>query len=206
MKTCDYVRCKDFPCSDVNHARYIIPGDEIDAGAVSIVLISESAPENLADYYYAPGAPLFAETTLLAFNEAGVKVDSLQELIQGGVYLTSAVKCAKTTYGIRTSTITECSHILEQELSLFPNVRAYLLMGDVAIKAINFIAKRNKQPRPVPAGSTYKIRGNEFYFQGRRVFPSYLQAGPSFFIEKSKRRIIAEDISAAWSLVHPASG
>jgi hypothetical protein len=34
-----------------------------------------------------------------------------------------------------------------------------------------------------------------------RVFPSYLQAGPSFFIEKSKRRMIAEDISAAMQLV-----
>jgi len=33
------------------------------------------------------------------------------------------------------------------------------------------------------------------------VFPSYLQAGPSFFIEKSKRRMIAEDIAAALSLV-----
>jgi hypothetical protein len=29
------------------------------------------------------------------------------------------------------------------------------------------------------------------------VFPSYLQAGPSFYIEKQKRRMIAEDIAAA---------
>jgi hypothetical protein len=33
------------------------------------------------------------------------------------------------------------------------------------------------------------------------VFPSYLQAGPSFFIEKSKRRMIAEDIANALRLV-----
>jgi len=31
--------------------------------------------------------------------------------------------------------------------------------------------------------------------------PSYLQAGPSFFIEKSKRRMIAEDVAHALSLV-----
>jgi hypothetical protein len=53
----------------------------------------------------------------------------------------------------------------------------------------------------VPVGFTYKIRRDEFYFRGKRVFPSCLQAGPSFFIEKSKRRMIAEDISAALNLV-----
>jgi uracil-DNA glycosylase len=205
MRISDYVGCKNFPCPDVNRSSYIIPGVEVEAKTISIVLISESAPENLADYYYATGAapstPIFAETTLLAFNDAGVKVNSVQELIQRGIYLTSAVKCGKTTYNIQTGTITECSRLLERELSLFPNVKAYLLMGDVAIKGINSIARRNGEPRPVAAGSTYKIRGNEFFFRGKRVFPSYLQAGPSFFIEKSKRRMIAEDISAAMELV-----
>lgn len=43
----------------------------------------------------------------------------------------------------------------------------------------------------------YKIRDQEYSFRGARAFPSYLQAGPSFFIEKSKRRMIAEDITAA---------
>ena len=202
MKTSDIVGCKDFPCIDVNHSSNIIPGVEIEARRVSLVLISEAAPENMADYYYASGNPLFAETTLLAFNDAGVKMSSLQDLIQRGVYFTSAVKCGKTTYGIQTSTILECSHLLERELSLFPNVMAYLLMGDVAIKALNSIAKRNEEPRLIPAGPTYKIRGNEFYFRGKRVFPSYLQAGPSFFIEKSKRKMIVEDIAAAWKLLH----
>jgi uracil-DNA glycosylase len=205
MKTSDYVGCQSFPCTDVNQSSYIIPDVEVEVNTISIILISESAPEKLADYYYATsaaaGTPLFAETTLLAFNDAGVKVNSIQELIQHGVYLTSAVKCGKTTYSIQTSTIVECSRLLERELSLFPNVKAYLLMGDVTIKAINSIAKRNGESRPVPAGSTYKIRGNEFFFRGKRVFPSYLQAGPSFFIEKSKRKMIAEDISAAMELI-----
>jgi len=35
------------------------------------------------------------------------------------------------------------------------------------------------------------------------AFPSYLQAGPSFFIEKSKRRMIAEDLKAALRLLKP---
>jgi hypothetical protein len=59
---------------------------------------------------------------------------------------------------------------------------------------------RSGEGRVIPAGSTYKIRGGDYRFRGRRVFPSYLQVGPSFNIEKSKRRMIAEDIAAALSL------
>lgn len=73
-------------------------------------------------------------------------------------------------------------------------------MGDVAIKAVNCIAKRTGEKRVIPTGSTYRIRGEKYTFKGIRVFPSYLQAGPSFFIEKSKRRMIAEDIAAALRL------
>jgi hypothetical protein len=74
-------------------------------------------------------------------------------------------------------------------------------MGDVAIKALNNIAKRAGEPRVIPAGSTYKIRGGEYHFREARAYPSYLQAGPSFFIEKVKRTMIAEDIAAALRLI-----
>jgi uracil-DNA glycosylase len=87
-----------------------------------------------------------------------------------------------------------------RELALFPSVKSFLLMGDVAIRALNSIARRSGQGRVIPAGSTYKIRGREYTFRGARVFPSYLQAGPAFFIEKSKRKMIAEDIAAALAL------
>jgi len=201
MRVSECVRCAGFPCADVKHEGYIIPDIEVKPEAVSIIMISEAAPENPGDYYYAGGDSLFQQTTVLAFNDAGAQVALIQDILALGVYLTTAVKCAKTGYGIQTATINECSHILEQELALFPNVCAYLLMGDVAIKALNAIAKRAGEKRVIPAGSTYKIRGQEYWFRGQRAFPSYLQAGPSFFIEKSKRRVIAEDIAAALRLI-----
>jgi hypothetical protein len=74
-------------------------------------------------------------------------------------------------------------------------------MGDVAIKAVNYIAQRAGAGRVIPAGSTYKIRGGEYFFGDKQAFPSYTQAGPSFFIEKSKRRMIAEDIAAALRMI-----
>ena len=118
-----------------------------------------------------------------------------------GVYLTTAVKCAKTGYGIATDTVKACSLLLEREIDQFPNIKGYLLMGDVAIKAANAIAKRNGAPRVLPAGSTYKIRDGEFFFRGARAFPSYVQAGPAFFVEKSKRQMIAQDIRKALELI-----
>jgi len=201
MRVSEYVGCEEFPCADVKHECYIIPDLDVKPDAISIVMISEAAPANPDDYYYAKGEPLFQQTTVQAFNDTGASVSSIQDILDLGVYLTTAVKCGKTGYGIKAATIKECSLILERELALFPDVQVFMLMGDVAIKAVNYIAKRAGEGRVIPAGSTYKIRGQEYFFRGKRAFPSYLQAGPSFFIEKSKRRMIAEDIAAALSLV-----
>ncbi|KPK94414.1 MAG: hypothetical protein AMJ88_04160 [Anaerolineae bacterium SM23_ 63] len=195
------MQCIEFPCQDVKHESYIVPNVEIIPEEISIILISEAAPPDASDYYYAAGDPLFQQTTVQAFNDAGADVASMKEILNLGVYLTTAVKCGKTGYGIKAATIKECSRILQQELDLFPNVKVLLLMGDVAIRAINYIAKSVGEDRVIPAGSTYKIRGHDYTFRGMRAFPSYLQAGPSFFIEKSKRRMIAEDIAEALRLL-----
>ena len=201
MRVSGYIGCREFPCEDVKTDCYVVPNINIKPENVSIIMISESAPANPGDYYYAKGDSVFEQTTVQAFKDAGADVSSIQDILDQGVYLTTAVKCGKTGYGIKANTIKECSLILERELALFEDVKVFMLMGDVAIKAINYIAKRAGEGRVIPAGSTYKIRAKEYFFRGRRAFPSYLQAGPSFFIEKSKRRMIAEDIAAAMRLL-----
>ncbi len=164
-------------------------------------MISEAAPADSGDYYYAKGKPLFQETTVQAFRDAGVDVTSVGDILELGFYLTTAVKCGKKGYGIKAGTVKECSLLLEQELGLFPKLQAVMLMGDVAIKAMNNISTRAGMGRVVPAGSTYKIRGGCYCYRGTQVYPSYLQAGQSFFIEKSKRKMIAEDIGSALKLL-----
>ncbi len=196
MRIADYIQCIDFPCAEARQESYLVPRLDLAPPSIRLMLISETAPADPVDDYYASGDALFARTTLQAFREAGLKVDSIQELISRGIYLTTAVKCGKYDYAVATSTISHCSTLLEREIKLFPNLKAFLLMGDVAIKAINAVARRQGEPRVIPAGSTYKIRGGEFTFHGIRAFPSYLQAGPSFGIEKSKQRMIAQDIAA----------
>ncbi len=210
MRIGECIGCKEFPCADVNHVAYRIPDVDLDPAYVKIVLISEAVPDDPGDYYYADGTPqsgsLFEQTTVLAFQDAGAETASLQDILDLGVYMTTAVKCAKMGYTMKAATINACSEILERELAYFPNVQAYLLMGDAAIKAMNAIARRAGEGRVIPAGSTYKIRGPVYTWRGARAFPSYLQAGPSFFIEKTKRTMIAQDIRAALDLttsVHP---
>jgi uracil-DNA glycosylase len=196
MRTRPTVRCESFPCSDVLHEAFIAPSIPADPGAVRMVMISECAPADPADWFFAKGTPLFAATTLQAFADAGTIVGSVAGLRELGVHLTTAVKCAKRSPVISRPTIDACSMLLERELDLFPDVRVIMLMGDAAIAALNSIARRRGLPRVIPAGSTYKLRGGRFSYEGIHVFPSYLQAGPSFFIEKSKRKMIAEDIAA----------
>jgi hypothetical protein len=201
MKVHELIGCKDFPCEDVKHDCYLLPEIDLDAKKISLVMISEAAPPDSRDYYYAAGNPFFQQNTVQAFGLAGVEVSSIQDLLEMGMYFTTAVKCGKTGYGIKTATIKACSFILEKELDLFPHVRAYLLMGDVAIKGVNYLSMREGAGRAIPAGSTYKIRGGAYTFRGKRAFPSYLQVGPSFGIEKSKQKMIAEDIANAMKLL-----
>jgi uracil-DNA glycosylase len=201
MRASECVGCKGFPCVGVNHECYVVPDIDLEPDSISIVMISEAAPADAGDYYYAGAESLFEQTTVQAFNDAGAEVSTIQDILALGVYLTTAVKCGKTGYAIKAESIKECSLILEKELDLFPSVKAWMLMGDVAIKAVNYIAKRAGEGRVIPAGSTYKIRGPAYSFRGARAFPFYLQAGPSFLIEKSKRKMIAEDIAMALRLL-----
>lgn len=197
MRVCEHVRCETFPCADVRHDRHWVPGLDVDAARVSVVLVSEAPPADPADGYEAAADSLFARTTVEAFRDAGFDIATLADVRALGVHVTTAVKCAKTAYAIEPATVRTCSALLEAELALFPGTRSIVLMGDVAVRALNEIARRSREPRPVPVGATYRIRGGDFRFRAARVFPSYLQAGPAFYIEKSKRRMIAEDIAAA---------
>jgi hypothetical protein len=101
MRVSKCVGCKTFPCVDVYKDAYVLPDISLTPEDISIVLISESAPASPADYYYAKGNPSFQKTTVQAFNDAGVRVSSVRDIVNLGVYLTSAVKCGKTAYGIK---------------------------------------------------------------------------------------------------------
>jgi len=201
MKINDIIGCNDFPCTDVDKDAYIFPDRDIEVENVKIVMITEAPPNDNADYFYSEGNPFYLQTTRQAFQDAGTDVASIEDILDMGIYITTAIKCGKTQYAISNDTMKNCIRLLTEETALFPNLKAFMLMGDVAIKMMNNIWKKQTGKKVISTGSTYKIRGQAYYLGDIRVFPSYTPAGKNFLIEKSKRRMVAEDIREALELI-----
>ena len=195
MRTIDFT-C-DYPCIDIIK-EMVFPVINVNPEKVKVVMISECPPKNKSDYFYENASGSFLQTTKMAFSDAGIIINEYEDLTDMGFYLTTALKCCKKEYLVSAKTIKECAlRFLKVELQQFPNVRVIMCMGDFAIKAVNYIYKEMYNNRPIKAGSTYKIRNDEYILNNIRFFPSYTQTGDSFNIEKSKRRMIAEDIKRA---------
>lgn len=174
---------------------------EIDPLTIRSVMINEVVPSDPSqDFYGAPNAD-YLKTTIPLFQGAGAKVTSIQDILQMGIYITNAVKTPKTSSAIEKSSIENSLPYLETELSLFPNVKVIMLMGDVAKKAFNMITKKASKKNAVPAISTYKLRNSEIYYEGIRVMPSYIMTGGNILIEKSKVTMATEDITAMLEII-----
>lgn len=174
---------------------------EIDPLTIRSVMINEVVPSDPSqDFYGAPDAD-YLKTTIPLFQGAGAKVTSIQDILQMGIYITNAVKTPKTSSAIEKSSIENSLPYLETELSLFPNVKVIMLMGDVAKKAFNMITKKASKKNAVPAISTYKLRNSEIYYEGIRVMPSYIMTGGNILIEKSKVTMATEDITAMLEII-----
>jgi uracil-DNA glycosylase len=201
MRICEQVKCINFPCTDIDKKSYVIPPVDVDPKNIKIFIITEAPPNDKADYFYEKGNPFYLQTILQAFNNADVRVSNIKDIIDKGIYITTAIKCGKTGYAISLDTIKNCTKLLKKELSLFTDIKVFMLMGDVAIKAMNYIWKNQSGRRVIPAGPTYKIRKEKYHYDGKRVFPSYTPTGKNFLIEKAKQRMIAEDIKDAMELI-----
>ena len=178
------------------------PDCKLDPENVKVIMVSEVPPQNPKNGFYSNAPqPAYMETTLDLFAKAGVNVKSIQDILDLGIYITTAVKAPKTGYAVETGVIKAHLPILEAELALFPNLQVIMLMGDIAKKAVNMIAKARTKKNIIPSESTYKIRGNEYFWGNIRVFPSYIMTGGNILIEKSKCEMIADDIRRMMTLI-----
>ena len=174
---------------------------DIDPLTIKAIMINEVVPSDpLQDFYGTPGAD-YLKTTIPLLQGAGSKVTSIQDVLQSGIYITNAVKTPKTEYAIDKSSIEKSLPYLEAEISIFPNVKVIMLMGDVAKKAFNMIAKKSTKKNAIPAVSTYKLRNSEICYKGIRVMPSYIMTRGNILIEKSKVTMATEDIATMLKII-----
>lgn len=174
---------------------------DIDEKSIRAVMINEIVPEDPAQDFYGEKGDLYLSTALPLFQRAGLPVSGIQDILDMGIYLTNAVKTPKNSYAVEKSAMEESLPWLERELALFPDVKVIMLMGDVAKKMFNQIAKKHTRKNVIPSGATYKIRKTPLSIGDIRVMPSYIITGGNILIEKSKCTMIAEDIQAMYEII-----
>jgi len=169
-------------------------------------MINEIVPPDPEDDFYGSNNPAeYAEAALALFRKAGVPADTVADITAKGIYLTNAVKTPKWSYTVEKSMIEKSVPALAEEIELFPQLEVVMLMGDVAKKAFNMIARQKTGKNVVPAVSTYKLRNTELFyrFDSRviRVLPSYIMTGGNILIEKSKVEMAAEDVRKMMAVI-----
>ena len=174
---------------------------EIDPESIRAIMINEVVPEDPAQDFYGASGEMYLSTTIPLFQKAGLEVQSIGDILNMGVYITNAVKTPKCGYAVEKSAMEESLPWLEKELSLFPNLRVIMLMGDVAKKMVNQIVRKTTRRNVIPSGATYRLRATEFFFGHIRVMPSYIMTGGNILIEKSKVAMAAEDIATMAKII-----
>ena len=162
---------------------------EVNPDSIQVVMINECAPHGVTDNFYGDMDGEYAVALSLLFPGT-----TPVQLLEQGIYITNACKLPKPRESFTKQQLQESSVILEEELKLFENLRVIMLMGDVAIRVHTMIARRNHTAR-IPAGSTYRLRSSIWMDGDIRLFTSYIMTGKNLQIERSKRTMIAEDIS-----------
>lgn len=179
-----------------------LPRVTVETTRIRAMMINEVPPADEDDSFYSRREdPAYMRTVLPLFQHAGVAVNGIEDILARGIYLTTAVKSPKTGYEVNPDIIAAHLPLLEKEIAAFPDLRVIMLMGDVAKKAYNRIAKKQTGRNAIPSGATYKIRGGEFHCGGKRIFPSYIMTGGNILIEKSKTAMISEDIARMMPLI-----
>ena len=174
------------------------PDCDIDPAKIKVIMINEVVPKNPDDWFYSEASdPENRRNALGLFEGAGVPVKSMQDILNLGIYITAALKTPKEGPTADPEVIKAQLPLLEAELALFPDCKVIMLMGDVAIKMVNMIAKAQTKKTACqsgPAGRRRHWDNEAFYWGGIRVFPSYIMTGKNLLIEPFKRDTITKDI------------
>ena len=186
-------------CGDTQNLR--LNDVNIEPETIQTIMINEVVPSCPEEDFYGKPDSAYMSTTIPLFRKAGIEVNSIQDILDHGIYITNAVKTPKSEYAVSKESIEDSLPYLEKELALFPNVKVIMLMGDVAKKAFNMICKKATKKNAVPSISTYKLRNTEIFYNGIRIMSSYIMTGQNILIEKSKFEMASKDIETMYRLI-----
>lgn len=186
-------------CGDTQNLR--LNDVNIEPETIRAIMINEVVPSCPEEDFYRKQDSAYMSTTIPLFRKAGIEVNSIQDILDHGIYITNAVKTPKSEYAVSKESIEDSLPYLEKELALFPNVKVIMLMGDVAKKAFNMICKKATKKNAVPSISTYKLRNTEIFYNGIRIMSSYIMTGQNILIEKSKFEMASKDIETMYRLI-----
>jgi len=89
-----FMQEENIPGEDVQ-----LPDVALNTDSIKVIMINEVPPQNPEDYFYGKSTePNYMKTTLQLFQDAGVTVRSMDDIIDLGIYITTAVKSPKTSY------------------------------------------------------------------------------------------------------------
>ena len=183
-------------CGDTQNLR--LNDVNIEPETIWTIMINEVVPSSPEEDFYGKPDSAYMSTTIPLFRKAGIEVNSIQDILDHGIYITNAVKTPKSEYAVSKESIEDSLPYLEKELALFPNAKVIMLMGDVAKKAFNMICKKATKKNAVPSISTYKLRNTEIFYNGIRIMSSYIMTGQNILIEKSKFEMASKDIETMY--------
>lgn len=186
-------------CGDTQNLR--LNDVNIEPETIWTIMINEVVPSSPEEDFYGKPDSAYMSTTIPLFRKAGIEVNSIQDILDHGIYITNAVKTPKSEYAVSKDSIEDSLPYLEKELALFPNAKVIMLMGDVAKKAFNMICKKATKKNAVPSISTYKLRNTEIFYNGIRIMSSYIMTGQNILIEKSKFEMASKDIETMYRLI-----
>ena len=185
------------------------PDCEIALENVRVIMIDEAPSLNPDNYFYSnhPKAH-WVRTTLGLFKLAGFEFNSIRELLDIGIYITTSLKIPrnKSKEGrkpLTTAEIKEHLPILEKEIMLFSNLKVIMLMGGTSIKAFNYIVKAQTGKSLIPAGSIGNIRNNIYEWEDKRVFPCAMMGNQNILSDDygSARDNIADSIRQMMEII-----
>lgn len=175
----------------------------LDCKAVRLLLLTDGYPPDPHHHYiFSDPNTLAWQNTRGVLSALGVEAASFQQLLDRGILIVPSLDSVVPPK-VMPPQIASAGDRLEALLGLLPNLAAIGLMGDVAIAAFNHMHKRLTGTRLIPAGSTYRLRCQDYFWGVVQVFPSYLYTGKSYVIERSKRKMIAEDMQRMAPYLQP---